>query len=240
MNELELTEPQLQFAQALLQTNLISIDHFEAWLGQQTEPVYDLAEQLTFEGIVDEFKMVQQIGKLCQFPIANEIELEMDATAHPAFDRELCVDFIFIPLSEDIKKPFPIAMANPFDEEVITYLESLIDTPIQVYLAAPSHLRKELFACYGTEEEWIEFLKSNDSHPPEDSDRSRSSSSPPLNPDSVADSPTDLPTTPSPSDSLNDQYHSTSSSQTLTLSHIIPNWSHTQRISIDHFRKGRF
>ena len=150
----------------------------------------------------------------------------MEATAHPSFDRELCADFIFIPLSEEIQNPFPIAMANPFDEEVIAYLESIIKTPIHVHLAAPSHLRKELFACYGTEEEWAAYTNEPNTNEPNTNEPSNAS--PPADPISTSSS---LETQPP----LNE-----ASSSLFSLSHLIPNWSTTQSISINDFRQGRF
>ena len=51
-------------------------------------------------------------------------------------------------------------MSNPLDMEVIEYVSSLVGVPLKVHLAAPSHLRQELEACYGSEEEWQAHLAS--------------------------------------------------------------------------------
>lgn len=160
--ELSLTDAQLEYAKALLESECLSIQALEQWLSSQTEPVYDLGEQLTLAGLVSEFELTQKVAKYLNLSIANDLELEMFAAPHPNIGRDICVDFLWIPLTDSSKDPFPIAISNPFDQEVLEYISSLVEAPLKLHISSPSDLRAEIDACYGTAEEWAAYLSSQE------------------------------------------------------------------------------
>lgn len=157
--ELTLNEAQVSFAHAVVEADLIELDTFNQWLMGLTEVPQDLGEGLCKSNLISEFELVRGLAQHLQLSIASDIELEMYATPHPMISRDLCVELLFVPLDEDFSDPFPIAISNPLDEEGLSYLCELLNvTSIKTQIAAASHIRNEITACYGTAEEWELFL----------------------------------------------------------------------------------
>ena len=157
--ELMLNDAQVAYAEAIIEAGLIDIDEVNQWLGSLTEVPLDLGEGLCQAGLVNEFELTRGIAKHTDLSVASDIELDMYATPHPSVSRDLCVELLCIPLSESNEDPFPIALTNPLDEEGLSFLCELIGvTSLKVNLAAPSHIRHEINACYGDAEEWARHL----------------------------------------------------------------------------------
>ena len=157
--DLELNEAQVAFAEAILNCGLIELNDLQTWLDQLTEVPSDLGEALCQAGLLSEFELVSTLSKLLEIGKASDIELEMYAVPHPKIPRDVCVELLLVPLSEEVVNPFPIAMANPFDEVGLQYISELLDgSELKISLAPASLLRNEITACYGTEEEWQQYL----------------------------------------------------------------------------------
>ena len=159
--DVELNEAQVAYAQAILECGLIELEPLQEWLSNLSQPPTDLGEALSAARLVNEFELTSTLAKGLGLSVANEIELEMYAAPHPLIPREVCVELLFVPLSDQQVSPFPIACSNPLDEVGLNYIGELIgEHEIKVSLSAPSQIRAEITACYGTEEEWREYLQS--------------------------------------------------------------------------------
>ena len=157
--DLELNEAQVAFAEAILHAELIELNILQDWLDQLTKVPPDLGEALCEAKLLNEFELTNTLSKLLGVGKANDIELEMYAVPHPKIPRDVCVELLFVPLSEEDINPFPIAIANPFDEVGLQYITELLGgLELKISLAGASLLRHEITACYGTEEEWQQYL----------------------------------------------------------------------------------
>ncbi len=163
--DLELNEAQVNYAQAILECGIIELEPLQEWLAGLQEVPGDLGEALSEAQLVDEFELTNTLGRGIGLSVASEIELEMDAAPHPKIPRDVCVELLCIPLSDQDLSPLPIAVSNPFDDVGLQYISELVNgAELKLSLAAPSHIRAEISACYGTEEEWNEYLAEQDRH----------------------------------------------------------------------------
>lgn len=161
----EFNEAQVAFAELILECQLIELDVLQGWIDQLKVAPSDMGEALINDGLLKEFELTNTLGKVFNLSVASEIELEMYAVPHPLIPRELCVELLFVPMSDESPSPFPIAISNPLDEVGLNYIsEQLGGLEIKVSISAPSHLRREIDACYGTEEEWEEFKAQQGHH----------------------------------------------------------------------------
>ena len=157
--ELMLNDAQVAYAQAIIEAGLVDIDEVNQWLSSLTEIPLDLGEGLCKAGLANEFELTRGVAEHTGLSVASDIELDMYAAPHSAISRDLCVELLCIPLSEGNEDPFPIALTNPVDEEGLSFLCELIGvTSLKINLAAPSHIRHEITACYGNAEEWASYL----------------------------------------------------------------------------------
>ena len=157
--DVELNEAQVAYAQAILECGLIELESFKEWLATLKECPADLGEALSAQSLINEFELTNRLSKHLGLNVANEIELEMFAAPHPMIPREACAELLFVPLSDQTTTPLPIACCNPLDEVGLDYIRELIGGgELKVSLSAPSQIRAEITACYGTEEEWREYL----------------------------------------------------------------------------------
>lgn len=159
--DIELNEAQVAYAQAILECGLIELDALQTWLRELTEAPNDLGEALSLARLINEFELTSALARLLGLSVATEIELEMYASPISEISREVCAELLIVPLSDHLVSPFPIACSNPLDEVGLDYLRELIGgRELKVSLSAPSHIRSEITACYGTEEEWLAYLAS--------------------------------------------------------------------------------
>ncbi len=152
----------LAYAVAVVEAGALSEGALCEWLDGERgagREVYDLSEQLPSAGLVGEFELTQRLGRHLGVPVVGEVELEMFSSAHPALDRALCAEYGLICLSDEPKSPLPMAVSNPLDEEVLAYVSSLVGEPLKVHLARLSDIAREVDACYGTAEEWAEYVR---------------------------------------------------------------------------------
>ena len=157
--DLMLNDAQVAYAQAMIEAGLIEIDVVNEWLTSLTEVPLDLGEGLCRAGLINEFELTRGIAQHVDLSVASDIELDMYAAAHPEISRDLCVELLFIPMSEGHDDPFPLALTNPLDEEGLGFLCELLGVQsLKLNLAAPSHIRHEIDACYGNAEEWAAYL----------------------------------------------------------------------------------
>ena len=157
--ELMLNEAQVAYVESVIQAGIIELDVAQGWLDGLTEVPLDLGEGMCLAGIVNEFELTRAVSTHTGISVASDIELEMYAAPHPQIPRELCVELLCVPMSEGTPDPFPVALTNPFDAEGVSFLKELLGvSEIKLHLAAPSHIRHEITACYGTEEEWAAYL----------------------------------------------------------------------------------
>ena len=157
-----LSPAQASYGFAAVEAGAISEEALAGWLDAERvagREVYDLSEQLPAAELVGEFELTQLLARHLGLPVVGELELEMFASAHPALDRALCAEYGLVCLSDEPKSPLPIAVSNPLDEEVLSYVSSLVGEPLKVHLARLSDIARELDACYGTAEEWAEYLR---------------------------------------------------------------------------------
>lgn len=159
------TEAYQHYAQAILESKIVSADKLTQWLAKKANYKEDLAVQLVHAGLTSSSDLVHQVSLLLKLPIASDIEMEMFAAPHPQLGRDLCLDFFCIPLTEEVKNPFPLVVSNPFYEGVWDYIRSLLGVELKLYLAKPEDLAQEIQACYGTLEEWEEYLVSEGKDP---------------------------------------------------------------------------
>ena len=158
--ELMLNDAQVAFIQAVAEAGIVSVDRLNDWLENTTEVPQDVGEAICQAGLVNEFELTQKLGHFLSISMASDIELEMYAQPHPMIPRDLCVELLFVPLSEGTESPFPIAVTNPLDEEGFVFLkEQLGVEELKIQMAMPSNIRAEIDACYGTAEEWAAYLK---------------------------------------------------------------------------------
>lgn len=151
----EFSEVQVAFAELILECNLIELDVLQSWIDSLDVAPNDMGETLIQKGLLKEFELVNGLSKYFGLSVASEIELEMYAVPHPLIPRELCTELLFIPLSEALPNPFPIAISNPMDEQGLDHISELLGgLELKVSLASPIHLRHEITSCYGTQEEW--------------------------------------------------------------------------------------
>ena len=151
----EFNEAQVAFAELILESQLIELDVLQAWIDQLDVAPSDMGEALIQAGLLKEYELINGLSRCLGLSLASEIELEMYAVPHPLIPRELCVELLFIPLSDEDKSPFPIAISNPLDEVGLNYISEVLGgLELKVSLSAPAHLRHEIDACYGNEEEW--------------------------------------------------------------------------------------
>ena len=170
----EFNEAQVAFTETILECGLIDLDPLQAWLDQLTVAPPDVGEALCQAGLLNEFELTTVLGKHFGISVASDIELEMYAVPHPKIPREVCAELLCIPLSDQDSHPFPVAVSNPFDEVGLQYISELLgDIELKVSLSAPSQIRNEITACYGTEEEWEVFkLQQGEEQPQWDDDES--------------------------------------------------------------------
>lgn len=162
--DVELNEAQVAFAETILALGIIDLDPLQNWIDQLKTDPGDLGEALCESGLLNEFELTNHLGKGLGVTVASDIELEMYATPHPKISREVCVELLFVPLSEETPNPFPIAISNPLDEIGLQYISELLGSvEIKLSLSAPSQIRSEITACYGTEEEWAVYNAQNQS-----------------------------------------------------------------------------
>ena len=154
------------YAQVVLDSKLISEKVLTKWLARKANYKEDLAIQLINANLVTSSELTHRVSQMLKLPVASDIELEMFAAPHPQLGRDFCFDFFCVPLTNEIKDPFPLVVSNPFYMEVWNYLRQLLDVvDIKLYLAKPDDLQQELHACYGTQEEWEEYLVSQGKDP---------------------------------------------------------------------------
>lgn len=157
--QVEFNEAQTAFTETILDCGLVDLDPLQAWLDQLTVAPTDVGEALCQAGLLNEFELTTVLGKQFGISVASDIELEMYAVPHPKIPREVCAELLFVPLSDQDSNPFPLAVSNPFDEVGLQYISELLgDVELKVSLSAPSQIRNEITACYGTEEEWAVYL----------------------------------------------------------------------------------
>jgi hypothetical protein len=160
--DVELNEAQVAFAETILALGILDLDPLQNWIDQLKTNPGDLGEALCESGLLNEFELINHLGKGLGVSVASDIELEMYATPHPKIPREVCVELLFVPLSEETPNPFPISISNPLDEIGLQYISELLgNVEIKLSLSAPSQIRSEIIACYGTEEEWAVYKAQN-------------------------------------------------------------------------------
>jgi hypothetical protein len=155
------------YAQAVIEAGLVPQEALEAWLtdlSARGEALYDLAEQLPAAGLVSEFVLARDLAKHLNLPFMGELELELYAGAHPALSRNICSDYGVLCVSDGPREPLPVAVTNPFDEEVLAYVSQLVGAELALHITTPSALIAELDACYGPEDE-AEVLNNSLSEP---------------------------------------------------------------------------
>ena len=151
----EFNEAQVAFAELILECQLIELDVLQAWIDQLEVAPSDMGEALIKAGLLNEYELTNGLSRCLGLSLASEIELEMYAVPHPLIPRELCIELLFIPLSDENNSPFPIAISNPLDEVGLNYISEVLGgLELKVSLSAAAHLRHEIDACYGNEEEW--------------------------------------------------------------------------------------
>ena len=157
--KVEFNEAQVAFTETVLECGLVDLDPLQEWLDQLTVAPADVGEALCQAGLLNEFELTAVLGRQFGISVASDIELEMYAVPHPKIPREVCAELLFVPLSDQDSNPFPLAISNPFDEVGLQYISELLgDVELKVSLSAPSQIRNEITACYGTEEEWAVYL----------------------------------------------------------------------------------
>lgn len=157
--ELMLNDAQVAYAEAIIDAGLIDIDDVNQWLSSLTEIPLDLGDGLCKAGLINEFELTRGLAQHVSLSVASDIELDMYAAPHPLISRDLCAELLCIPLSEGEDDPFPIALTNPLDEEGLSFICELIGvSSLKINLAAASHIRHEIDACYGNADEWAAYL----------------------------------------------------------------------------------
>ena len=157
--ELTLHDAQVAYAELLVEIGAIELDAMNQWLTSLTETPVDIAQGVCEAGLISEFELTRRIAAHTGLPIASDIELDMYASLNPHIMRELCVELFMVPMSDAPEDPFPVALTNPLDEEGLAFIcEQVGASALKIHLAEPSHIYNEIFACYGTEEQWAEHL----------------------------------------------------------------------------------
>lgn len=157
--ELTLHDAQVAYAELLVEIGVVELDAMNDWLTSLTETPIDIAQGVCEAGLISEFELTRRVAAHADLPVASDIELDMYASLNPHIMRELCVELFMVPMSDAREDPFPIALTNPLDEEGLAFIcEQVGVSALKIHLAEPSHIYNEIFACYGTEEQWASHL----------------------------------------------------------------------------------
>lgn len=152
----ELSPSLRAYAEAVIDAQIIPRNELENWLTgfiEAKHTLYDLAEQLPQSGLVSEFLLARDLAQFLNIPYMGDLELELYGSAHPALSRKTCIEYGVLCVSDGPRDPLPMVVTNPLDQEVLRYISELVGAELELHLASPQDLYREIDHCYGFGEE---------------------------------------------------------------------------------------
>jgi len=123
---------------------------------QQTNPEY-LGSLLTRIGLISEQQLVEILAEQLELPFVKLKDVQVDVQAIKKVPAKLASHYKFLPLFVD-EGVLQIAIANPFDVQVLDELKLLLDCDIKPILAASKDIQEAIQRYYGVGASAVEDL----------------------------------------------------------------------------------
>ena len=128
----------------------------QALTQQQTNPEY-LGNLLTRTGLLSEQQLVEILGEQLELPFVKLKDVQVDVQAIKKVPAKLASHYKFLPLFVD-DGVLQIAIANPFDVQVLDELKLLLDCDVKPILAASKDIQEAIQRYYGVGASAVEEL----------------------------------------------------------------------------------